>query len=234
MKYLIKKMHHLDNNIISVIHVGINVKDLDVIETKEELRKMYDIPNDQFVLLSVGRQVSRKKFDLVIEAVKEIKKIRPSINLKYYLIGEGKETSNLKRLVELLNLEDDVVFLGVCDISKRNQFFKLSNLFLMPSITDKNHIEGFGIVFLESNYFKVPVIGSAIGGMIDAIVDGETGFLIKPNDLNELVEKILYIYNNKEKEIELGNKGYLRVINEFTWDKIINDYLYLFRNILKS
>ena len=83
-----------------------------------------------------------------------------------------------KKLVKRLNLEKDVKFLGNCDIETRNKFYKMSDIFLMPSITTKNDIEGFGIVFLEANYFKVPVIGTRTGGIVEAIIDGKTGFLI--------------------------------------------------------
>ena len=64
------------------------------------------------------------------------------------------------------------------------------------SRNEEQDIEGFGIVFLEANYFKVPVIGTATGGISEAIIDGETGFLIKQNDINDLVEKIIFLYNN--------------------------------------
>jgi len=104
----------------------------------------------------------------------------------------------------------------------------------MPSITESNNIEAFGIVFLKANFFKKPVIGSNTGGMAEAIIDDTTGFLIEPNNLNDLVEKILFLYNNKEKREQLGEKGYRRVITEFTWDKIVNKYINLFQDVLKS
>ena len=223
-------MHHLNENQLEIIYVGLNLEELEVKKSKNELRKEFNINENEFVLLSVGRHVPRKKFDLVIKAVSEIKKLKPSLNIKYILIGDGQETLNLKNLTEQLNLENQIEFLGSCDIEKRNKYYKLSDVFLMPVQTKKNDIEGFGIVFLEANYYKVPVIGTATGGIVEAIIDGETGLLIKPNDLNDLVEKILYLYENENVRKKMGEKGHNRVINEFSWQKIVDDYIHVFKN----
>ena len=73
-------MHHLN-----VVYVGLNFGELNVKNSKKELRQIFNIPEDQFVILSVGRHVSRKKFDLVIKAVSEIKKLKPSLSIKYFV-----------------------------------------------------------------------------------------------------------------------------------------------------
>ena len=83
---------------------------------------------------------------------------------------------------------------------------------------------------MEANYYKVPVIGTATGGIVAAIVDGETGLFIKPNDLNDLVEKILYLYENEDVRKKMGEKGHDRVINEYSWQKIVDDYIRVFKN----
>jgi len=230
-KNLIKKIHHLNNNQVKVIYVGVNLDDLEIKDTKEDLRRKFEISSDLKILLSVGRHVERKNFGLVITALGEIKKTRPNLNIEYFLVGEGPETLNLKNLVKKLNLEKVVKFLGNCDTETRNKFYKMSDIFLMPSITTKKNIEGFGIVFLEANYFKVPVIGTKTGGIIEAIIDDKTGFLINPNDQNELIEKILFLIDNEEIRKDFGENGYKRVVEEFQWKNIINDYIALFEDL---
>jgi len=215
---------------LEIIYVGLDLNEFEVKESKEELRKEFNIPENQFVLISVGRHVPRKKFDLAIKAVSEIKKLKPSLNIKYILIGDGEETLYLKNLTKQLNLESQIEFLGSCDLEKRNKFYKLSDVFLMPVETKKHDIEGFGIVFLEANYFNIPVLGTATGGIVAAIVDGETGLLIKPNDLNDLVQKILYLYKNEDVRKLMGKKGHSRVINEYSWQNIVDDYIRVFKN----
>ncbi|MFX1328192.1 MAG: glycosyltransferase family 4 protein [Promethearchaeota archaeon] len=231
MKQLIKRTHQLNEKQIEVINAGINVKDVEVKESKEDLRKEFNISQDQFVILGVGRHDRRKNFELVIQAVYEIKKTHPSIKILCYFIGEGEQTHKLKNLTKALNLDNIIKFLGFCDFKTRNKFYKLSDVFVMPSSATKEDVEGFGIVFLEANYHKIPVIGTSTGGIIDAIVNNETGLLVKPNNLSDLVEKILTLYNNEDLRKNLGEKGYKRVLSEFTWDKIIQEYEVLFNHI---
>lgn len=234
LKNIMRRIHHLDENKIEIAPTGLFLEEYEIKELKGDLRKEFDISKDCFIIISVGRHISRKKFDLVIRAIKEIEKINPHYFIQYYLLGEGEFTPNLKKLTQELDLENKVKFLGFCDTSKRNKFYKLSDLFVMPSIREKDSIEGFGVVFLEANYYKLPVIGSLSGGMGESIINGETGFLVKPNDLNDLIEKILYFYENEKERKEMGEKGYKRVIGEYKWEIIIENYINIFKETLKS
>ncbi|KKK84045.1 hypothetical protein LCGC14_2787310 [marine sediment metagenome] len=227
-KKIIRKMYHLDYDKLEVICVGIDIDSLKVKETKSELKKEFNISNKDFIILSVGRHVPRKNFQLVLMALKEINKLK----IKYYLIGEGEETNNLKQLTKDLNLEKCVVFLGRCDIETRNKYYKMADLFIMPSITKNNDIEGFGIVFLEANYFKVPVIGTRTGGISEAIINRKTGFLIEQNDIDDLVDKIIFFYVNEPERKEMGENGFNRVIKDFKWENIIKNYTNLFLKII--
>lgn len=230
---LMRKIYSLKKDKVVTVNIGLDLNEYNVSLSKEELRRSFNISNDQFVLLSVGRHVSRKKFDLVIKAVKRIKDLNPIIDIKYFLIGDGPLTSNLKKLSEDLNLNNQVEFLGRVDKVKRNQFYKLSDVFLMPSITEENSLEGFGIVFLEANYHYVPVIGTFSGGIVEAIVNGKTGLLVKPNNIDDLIEKIMFLYENKEARQKMGEEGYKRVIKEYNWDKIVEDYINNLKQILE-
>ncbi|MBY9005953.1 MAG: glycosyltransferase family 4 protein, partial [Candidatus Lokiarchaeota archaeon] len=232
LKNMFQKIYNISDEKIDIINRGMFFETYHIEESKEILRKKYNIPNNQFVLLSVGRHTWRKNFQLVIKAIKKIKDIEPNINLKYYLVGKGEYTPELKILVRKLGLIDDIKFLGILENNIRNEFYKLSDLFLMPSISKKNDIEGFGIVFLEANYYKVPVIGSASGGIVEAISDGENGFLVKPNNLDDLVEKIITLYHNKDLCIQMGEIGYKRVLKDYDWKKIGEQYEKTFKKVI--
>lgn len=233
-KFFVQKIHHLNEDKIEIFPLAIFPEDYTVNESKEELRKKYNISKDTFVILSVGWHIPRKRFDLVIRAVKNIKEKHPNININFFLIGQGILTQYLKDLTKSFNLEDHIKFFGECENNIRNELYKLSDLFIMTSITEENSIEGFGLVFLEANYFKVPVIGSYSGGILDAIVNDKSGLLVKPNNLEDLIEKILYLYDNKNKRIEMGEYGYNRVINEFLWEKRYHDFINILNNVNKK
>jgi len=234
MKKLIKKIHHLNENQLQVINRGIVIQKMEIKENRIKLRKLFNIPNDIFVILSVGRHVPRKNFSLVIKAIKKIVETYPNIKIRYYLIGKGKETQNLKDLRKKLNLDKYVFFLGTVDFEKRNKFYKLSDIFVMPSDIKNNSIEGFGIVFLEANYYKLPIIGGDTGGIRAAIIDGLNGFLINPKNINDLVEKILLFYKNEDLRLKMGERGHLRVINNYSWNTIINEFISLFKNLVEN
>ncbi len=234
LKDLIKKIHPVNDDQLKVIRYGLILKDYEQEESKDELRREFNILNQEFILLSVGRHVSRKNFDLVIKAIHKMKKEVSDLQLKYYLIGEGETTLYLKKLTKKFKLEKEVQFLGFISKQTRNKFYKLSDLFIMPSSTGKESIEGFGIVYLEANFFNCPVIGTYSGGIIEAIIDQETGILVRENSVNDLVDKISYLYNNREKARELGFKGYQRVISKFDWNVIVEDYIKAFNILLNK
>jgi len=231
-KKLIKKIHHLNEEKLEVINRALNLPDLEISKTKSELRREFKISEELFILLSVGVQRIIKRFDLVIQAVKRIKEENPKLRIKYILIGDGEQNSYLKRLSKDLKLENEVEFLGKCDMKKRNKYYKLSDAFVMPSMSTKSNIEGFGITFIEANYYKLPVIGTRSGGIPSVIKDGVNGLLIEQNNINALVEKILFLYNHEELRKQMGENGHKRIIEHYTWDKIIYDYIKVFKSVL--
>jgi glycosyltransferase involved in cell wall biosynthesis len=235
MKKVIQKIHSiLDPNKFEVINYGLILDEYKIKESKAELREKFGIFMDDVILLSVGRHVSRKNFDLVIKAIKKVKENHEKLKIKYFLLGEGEATPMLKDLSKKLGLEKDVKFLGYVDTLTRNYYYKLSDIFIMPSKIEKESIEGFGIVFLEANFFNLPVIGTKSGGITEAIIDGTTGFLIKPNNIDDLVNKIEYLYLNPEKRLDMGNKGHNRVISKFDWNSIVKDYINCLNNLFES
>ncbi|MBD3211519.1 MAG: glycosyltransferase [Candidatus Lokiarchaeota archaeon] len=234
MKDLIKKIHHLDEEKLEIVYRALDITELKVEMTKNDLRNIYRISNEDFIILSVGRHVVRKNFDMVIQAINELLNEDPSLRIKYYLIGKGEDTNRLKSISKKFNLEKKVFFLGECDSTKRNHFYKLSDIFIMPSHSEKNSIEGFGIVFIEANYFKLPVIGANHFGIKAAIVNGKTGYRIDPSDLTNLKQKILELKSDNKKRKEMGKYGHRRVLEEYTWENVINEYIKIFSTLLSS
>ncbi len=234
MKSLIKSIHNLEEEKLDIINRGILLDDYEIKESKEELRRKLNIEENSFILLSVGNHVKRKGFDLVIKAIDKILKGDPSIPIKYYLIGSGNYTQKLKEITRELKLNKFIEFLGEIDDNERNRYYKSSDVFLMPSISTNKTIEGFGITFIEANYFKLPVIGASTGGITEAIIDEKTGLLTKPNNIDDLIEKILILYNQPEIRKEMGNNGFNRVIENYNWDKIYNEYINVFKNSLNE
>ncbi|MHA1273758.1 MAG: glycosyltransferase family 4 protein [Promethearchaeota archaeon] len=234
MKNLLSKIHNVKNEKLKVIHLGVNTEQCNVPQTKEELRKKLKIPENVFIIITVSRFYPRKGFETVLKAINLIIKENPNINLKYYIIGSGEEQEKIQKLIEKLKLQKYVKMLGFIDDNLKNQYYKLSDVFVLVPEIKKDSIEGFGIVYIEANFFKLPTIGTASGGVRIAVEDGKTGFLIKPGDYHELKNKILQLYNNPELRKQLGESGYKRVLEQFTWDKNIIDYHNVLNELIKN
>ena len=145
-------------------------------------------------------------------------------NWQYYIVGDGPDKEKLIQLVKEKNLSNQIIFLGYLDDIKLQYYYALCDIFLLTSKTSKT-LEGFGIVYLEANLHEKPVIAASVGGVTDAVIDGETGFLIEENNIKELKEKILLLMNNKELRIQLGKQGKQRVESDFLWDKHIDSLI---------
>lgn len=227
-----REIHRISEIKPKIIPHGLILNEYEIKESKKELRGELDILDDEFVILCVGKFVPRKNFDLILKAIKLIKDLIPNIKIKCFLIGFGPETDNLKKLVNELAISNCTEFLGKVGDLTRNKYYKLSDIFIMPSVKLKNSIEGFGIVFLEANYYNLPTIGAYSGGIVEAVEHNKSGLLVKPNDVNDLKDKILYLYKNKEIRERMGAYGHKRVVKKYNWNYIIDEYINYFKEII--
>lgn len=184
---------------------------------------------DEKIVLTLARVVKRKGHDQVIRALPAVRKKIP--NLKYIIAGNWNEKyyRELRQLVADQRLQDMVLFTGYVPPSEVKYFYQLCDVYVMPSreLRDKGDTEGFGITFLEANACEKPVIGGNSGGVGDAIVDGQTGFLVDPLNVDEIAEKLTLLLSDPELARRMGRQGRERIENEFTWDiiskKILNE-----------
>ena len=238
MKKLFQKIYPtINSKKMCVINLGIDLKEYEIIEDKEELREIFGISTKKFVLTSIGRLQLRKNFQNVIKAIYLIKKEREISDFLYLIIGEGPTKNLLTKLIDKYQLKNTVFLMGeLQDKEIKNKYLKLSDVFIMPSFYDKKNksIEGFGIVFLESGYYNIPAIGSFSGGIPKAIESGETGFLTKSYDTDELKKYILKLYEDEKIRNRLGANAYKKVIEKHNWEKIYLQFLKIFEGLIEK
>lgn len=172
---------------------------------------------DEIVIFTAARLIYRKGIDLCIKALSKIS----YNNWKYYIAGDGPYEKELKTLTQKLNLDKKIIFLGDVANKDINIYFAFCDIFLLTSRLT-NSLESFGIVYLEANIQGKPVIASAVGGVSDAVVDSETGFLIKENNIEQLKEKIELLMEDEKLRNELGQKGRDRAVKKFLWENHID------------
>jgi glycosyltransferase involved in cell wall biosynthesis len=199
--------------------VGLDLQKFTTVEIgKLEKRKELGLTEEAFVLLSVGELNENKNHETIIKA---LPKLNVS-NVIYLICGVGEKGEYLKRLSELLNIEDKVKFLGFRnDIA---EICKASDIFVFPS-----HREGLGLAALEAMATGLPLVTSNIHGIVDYSVDGISGFCCSPNDIEGYVEKIEELSFDSEKRMAMGLHN-MAAVNVF--DK--KNVLLIMRNIYKA
>lgn len=206
--------------------------DTDVFKPDNNLRLDLDclkVPfKDSQVILSVGRLVEVKNHEMVLRCLAKVAKRFP--DLIYLIAGDGPQFNYLKELTGRLGLHRNVSFLG--SVWGRNlvQLYNICDLFVLPSKERKMdnkgkiHAETFGIVFTEANACGKPVIGGNSGGVPEAVVHGETGYLVDPDDAGELARRIVELLTDRKKARKMGEAGRRRAVEELDWRVVVRRF----------
>ena len=184
----------------------------------EKLRKSLGLESKP-TIVCVGRLVHRKGQDRLVEAMPKILKRFPNATLVF--IGEGPHRAHLDTLVKSNNLEESVSFIGRIQYAELPEYIALGDVFAMPSRSRffGLEVEGLGIVYLEASACGLPVIAGASGGAPDAVRDGETGFVVDGNNIDEIAERIIQLLADHNLREAMGKAGRRWVLDEWRWDR---------------
>jgi phosphatidyl-myo-inositol dimannoside synthase len=185
------------------------------------IRRELGIPADRPVVVCVSRMVPRKGQDLLIKswpAVRSGSRCDPLL----MLVGDGPYRSRLDRLAKQAGVADSVLFTGPVSWDDLPAYYDAGNVFAMPCRTRRAglDVEGLGIVYLEASATGLPVIGGDSGGAPDAILDGETGYVIPGNDITALADKLVQLLADPVGAAAMGDKGQAWIDREWTWDLV--------------
>lgn len=199
--------------------VGVDTKSLsDVSVDKIKKRRELGVPDDAFVLLSVGELNKNKNHETVIKALLRLN----NSNVHYLICGQGSLEDYLRELVKELGLENQVHMLGFRkDIG---EICKVSDAFAFLS-----YREGLSVALMEAMASGLPVICSNIRGNSDLIANEKGGYLLKPNDVGSLAEIIENLINNDILRINFG-KHNAEIIEEFGIENIKEIMIRLYKN----
>ncbi|MCB2194339.1 MAG: glycosyltransferase family 4 protein [Bacteroidetes bacterium] len=182
---------------IEVIYNGIEINTID-----NDLEKNHN----EIILGHIGRFSKEKNQRFLILVAQEL--IKKGIPFKMILGGDGNDFREIKDFVSKANLEDKIILPGF--INNNDNFLKSIDIFLLPSIW-----EGFGYVTVEAMAYKKPVIAFNVGSNPEIIQDENTGFLVTPFELDQFVDKIIFLFENPQKISEFGSNGRKRAIEYF-------------------
>lgn len=184
---------------------------------RERARQRLGVPADAELVVGLSRLVPRKGFDTAIRAVARLAKSRP--RLQFVIGGAGRDSPRLHRLAQDLGApvrllgrvpHDDLPLLygaaDVCTMLCRNRWAGLEQ-------------EGFGIVFLEAAACGVAQVAGRSGGAAEAVLHGETGFVIDPpDDVDAVATALQRILDDEDLRHRLGTASRERAVAEFSYD----------------
>ena len=222
------------------IHVSYNGVDPNKYDPKsvsaeqvQKIREFYGIKNDEFMILFLGRLVGVKGVDKLIMSMSHVLRTLPKVKL--VIVGVGDLQEYLMNLTRTLRLEDVVKFrFDFIPEEERILHYAACDIAVFPS-----HYEPFGIVALEAMSMEKPVVVGAAGvsGMREIVIcrgEDQCGYHIDPNNPSDIAWGIMNALEDSGKREWLGKNGRKRVLSEFTWNKIAEKTVELYKKAVKT
>ena len=216
-----EQKYKISENKTSVILNGVNTEvfNKDNHSTFSDLGQQYGIKPDDVVIICVARLAAIKNHGLLIEV---IAKLNESIdNYKMLIVGDGPEREAIEAQVAEYNLTDSIVMLG--EQNKVVDFLSISDIFLLTSFS-----EGINVSLLEAMSMKVAPVVTNVGGNKEVISSDMDGVLIDGFDASNISAKLIELIENKEYLNNLKEKSRIKVINQFSFQSMLNQYYTLY------
>jgi glycosyltransferase involved in cell wall biosynthesis len=204
---------------IKIIYNAVDAPNFEL--SKEETRKATGAFGK--IIVSAGRLVPWKGFEMLIRVVAEMAELFP--DLKLYIIGDGPEFNKLRSLIKNLQLQEIVFLLGVLPKDKLFRYLKAADLFLLNS-----SYEGFSHQIIEAMSFGLIVAASNVGGNPEIIKSGENGFLFEYNNKQAMKNTIAFIFQNLTKGQAIGQTSQ-KTAAQFSQDKMLRSLDNLFATL---
>lgn len=207
---------------VAVIPYGLTIT---VKESKQSLNN--EVPR----LLFVGRLIERKGLKYLLEAMPMILERHP---VRLRVVGDGSAIASMKSLCNDLNISHAVDFLGFVDHDALVDEYANCDIFVLPSIIDaKGDTEGLGIVMIEALAHAKPVVASSVGGIVDVVRSGVTGYLVPERNSKVLAAGILKLLFDPKLAKEMGKLGCQDIQERFGWDHILSLWQKVFIDVFE-
>lgn len=216
--YLVKKGVHP-----GIVHphywglLGLREKDS---QLRAKFREEFGIPLDTVAIGIIAFDTPFKGLDILLGAFSHLLKVHPDAHLLMIGVDHGK--SRLPEMAERLGISGNTHWAGI-----RDEGWKLLNavdIYVQPSIDS----EGFPNAVAEAMALKLPVVGTKVSGIPEAVIDGETGILVEPRSIEDLGAALKSLINDPERRRTMGEAGYKRYLEKFDGEasirKLIGHY----------
>jgi colanic acid/amylovoran biosynthesis glycosyltransferase len=201
-----------------------------------EFRERVAPPSGEPVrVLTVARLTEKKGLEYALKALARVRTGAPTdMKVRFEIIGEGPLRSELEKLTSELGLDGSVRFLGSQDQDAVRRAMLEAHLFMLPSVTaEDGDQEGIPTVLLEASSTGLPVLSTWHSGIPDAVVDGETGYLVPERDVEALADRLHHLLEDPGLWGTLGRNGRRHIEESFNVRSLTQELVQHYREVMK-
>ncbi len=212
---------------IEVIHNAIDPdwgQRISTPQTRAELRAQLNIPEDNKVILIVGRLSKEKDHETLINA---FGRLQADVRGHLLIVGDGTERTNLERQIQRLHLEGHVTITG--QVPSAEPYYAISDVCVLSSLS-----EGSPNALLEAMAARVPVVATRVGGIPEIVTDRESALLLTPRDEKGMVSAIRELLSNSRVRQTLVAHAHSQVTERYTPDRRTERLLEVYSRVLAS
>lgn len=203
---------NIPNERIELIYNAVNTPPENIHHNPGHLHKQYSIQPNSIICIAVGRLVTIKGFDVLIQAAHLLK--NSSANVHFLIVGDGECKEELLSQIKTLGVNENVTLAGYQDRTTVLSFVKSSDIFIMPS-----RYEGTPIALLEAGSLGVPIIASNVGGIPELVQDRSHALLVPPNDPQALAQAVTLLIEDKKLAETLSTNAVERIQEKFNTER---------------
>lgn len=208
---------------ICLIENGVNLEMFTTNSSSQAIKESLGIKKEALVVGTVGALTREKGHQYLLRAALKVIRIYPKAI--FLLVGDGIERPGLEKTASSLGIKNSVIFAGMRkDVP---EILSILNVFVLPSLN-----EGLPMALLEAQAAQIPVVATRVGAIPDVLQDGVTGILIPPKDPQAIAEAIIMILSDRKIALRMAQRGFERVRDNFSAEKMANKYLSIYKELL--
>ena len=213
--------HVRDKDLCRYVPNGVFLPDKQELETARAERT-----DGEFRLVSVGRLVPERRYDLLVAAIGRVRRTNPEVRLT--IVGDGPEREALESLVAEHGLGERVTFTGQLPREEVGKHLARADTYV--STTERDN---FANAVMEAGAYRLPVVATRVGFPAEAVLDGQTGFLVAQGDEDGLVQALTTLAQDPKRRVEFGRRMRDRIEQlGLTWAKCAARTVELYRAVL--
>ncbi|OFZ14440.1 MAG: hypothetical protein A3D92_19535 [Bacteroidetes bacterium RIFCSPHIGHO2_02_FULL_44_7] len=195
---------------------------------RARIREKYTINENEIAIGIIGRLAPIKNHDMFFAAMEQVLASTRQ-KIKIFVVGDGSERAHVEERAAQINQKYGAV---VCLTSWITDIGAFNAGMDIICLTSRN--EGTPVSLIEAQAGGVPVVTTDVGGVRDVVVEGETGYIVDPNDVKQFAQRVLFLIENEKKRTEMSQNGWNFVQEKFHYSTLVKNVRQLYLDLLEQ